>query len=93
MGFCSNLEAQFSLAMFVTGDGFVFTVSYTLYTTDRSHKCKRQTFWSILMRAKDACNNAGEDDDYHFPDIRKTIPMPNGAEKEIAAITKGYLQS
>jgi len=45
------------------------------------------------MRAKDACNNAGEDDDYHFPDIRKTIPMPNGAEKEIAAITKGYLQS
>jgi DNA-damage-inducible protein D len=38
------------------------------------------------QQAKDACIHAGEEVDYHFPDIRKTIPMPKGAEKEIDEI-------
>ena len=44
---------------------------------------KWENFEKVIQKAKDACNNAGEEDDYHFPDIRKTIPMPKGAEKEI----------
>ncbi len=44
---------------------------------------KWENFEKVIQKAKDACNNAGEEEDYHFPDIRKTIPMPKGAEKEI----------
>ena len=44
---------------------------------------KWENFEKVIQKAKDACNNVGERDNYHFPDIRKTIPMPKGAEKEI----------
>lgn len=44
---------------------------------------KWENFEKVIQKAKDACINAGEEMDYHFPDIRKTIPMPKGAEKEI----------
>jgi DNA-damage-inducible protein D len=44
---------------------------------------KWENFEKVIQKAKDACNNAGEIDNYHFPDIRKTIPMPKGAEKVI----------
>ena len=44
---------------------------------------KWENFEKVIQKAKYACNNAGEEVDYHFPDIRKTIPMPKGAEKEI----------
>ena len=44
---------------------------------------KWENFEKVIQKAKDACKNAGEEVDYHFPDIRKTIPMPKGAEKEI----------
>lgn len=44
---------------------------------------KWENFEKVVLKAKDACINAGEKVDYHFPDIRKTIPMPKGAEKEI----------
>lgn len=44
---------------------------------------KWENFEKVIQKAKDACNNAGEIDSYHFPDIRKTIPMPKGAEKVI----------
>ncbi len=44
---------------------------------------KWENFEKVIQKAKDACKNAGEETDYHFPDIRKTIPMPKGAEKEI----------
>ena len=44
---------------------------------------KWENFEKVIQKAKDACNNAGEEIKYHFPDIRKTIPMPKGAEKEI----------
>lgn len=32
------------------------------------------------------CRSARELVNYHFPDIRKTIPIPKGAEKETATI-------
>ena len=44
---------------------------------------KWENFEKVIQKAKDACNNAGEEVNYHFPDIRKTIAMPKGAEKEI----------
>lgn len=44
---------------------------------------KWENFEKVIQKAKDACNNAGEEIAYHFPDVRKTIPMPKGAEKEI----------
>lgn len=47
---------------------------------------KWENFEKVIQKAKDACKNAGEEVAYHFPDIRKTIPMPKGAEKEIEDI-------
>jgi DNA-damage-inducible protein D len=47
---------------------------------------KWENFEKVIQKAKDSCNNAGEEVDYHFPDFRKTIPMPKGAQKEIEDI-------
>ncbi|WP_419869333.1 DNA damage-inducible protein D [Chryseobacterium sp. CT-SW4] len=44
---------------------------------------KWENFEKVITKAKDACKNAEEQIEYHFPDVRKTIPMPKGAEKEI----------
>jgi DNA-damage-inducible protein D len=44
---------------------------------------KWENFEKVIQKAKEACKNAGETVDHHFPDVRKTIPMPKGAEKEI----------
>ena len=44
---------------------------------------KWENFEKVIFKAKDSCQNAGEDTIYHFPDVRKTIPMPKGAVKEI----------
>jgi len=44
---------------------------------------KWENFEKVIQKARDACNNAGEEILYHFPDVRKTIAMPKGAEKEI----------
>jgi DNA-damage-inducible protein D len=44
---------------------------------------KWENFEKVIQKAKDACQNAGEKVAHHFPDVRKTIPMPKTAEKEI----------
>ena len=44
---------------------------------------KWENFEKVIQKAKDACSHAGEQVNYHFPDVRKTIAMPKGAEKEI----------
>lgn len=44
---------------------------------------KWENFEKVIQKAKDACHNAGESISNHFPDVRKTIPMPKGAQKEI----------
>lgn len=38
---------------------------------------------SVVVKAKEACVNAGENIADHFPDVGKTIAMPKGAEKQI----------
>ncbi|THV56630.1 DNA damage-inducible protein D [Chryseobacterium candidae] len=47
---------------------------------------KWENFEKVILKAKDACKNVGELIEYHFPDVRKTIQMPKGAEKEIEDI-------
>jgi len=42
-----------------------------------------RNFELVIDKAKIACQTAGHAVADHFPDVRKTIPMPKGAEKEI----------
>jgi DNA-damage-inducible protein D len=42
-----------------------------------------RNFKNAVDKAKESCQNAEQKLSDHFPDIRKTIPMPKGAEKEI----------
>lgn len=44
---------------------------------------KWENFEKVIVKAKESCENAGQHISDHFPDVRKTIPMPKGAEKEI----------
>lgn len=44
---------------------------------------KWENFEKVIQKGKKACLNAGENVSNHFPDVRKTIPMPKGAQKEI----------
>ena len=44
---------------------------------------KWENFEKVIQKGKDACFNADEDISNHFSDVRKTIPMPKGAQKEI----------
>ena len=44
---------------------------------------KWENFEKVISKAKSACENSGISTIEHFPDIRKTIKMPKGAEKII----------
>lgn len=44
---------------------------------------KWENFEKVIQKAKDACRNAGEGVNYHFPDIRKMITLGKGAKNEI----------
>ena len=44
---------------------------------------KWENFAKVIDKAKIACQTAGHTVSDHFPDVRKTIPMPKGAEKDI----------
>lgn len=44
---------------------------------------KWENFAKVIDKAKQSCQSAGNSVSDHFPDVRKTIPMPKGAEKEI----------
>ncbi len=47
---------------------------------------KWENFEKVINKAKDACQNAGEDISNHFPDIRKVIEAGKGAQHEITDI-------
>jgi len=42
-----------------------------------------RNFENAIAKAKESCQNAGQDIHYHFADVSKTIAMPKSAEKEI----------
>jgi DNA-damage-inducible protein D len=42
-----------------------------------------RNFLNAIEKAKKSCENAGENIEERFADVSKTIPMPNGAEKQI----------
>lgn len=44
---------------------------------------KWENFEKVIAKAKDACINAGESTNDHFPDIRKVIEAGKGAQHEI----------
>ena len=44
---------------------------------------KWENFNKVIEKAIDACQNSGINYKVHFPDIRKTLKMPNNAAKEI----------
>jgi DNA-damage-inducible protein D len=44
---------------------------------------KWENFEKTIQKAKDACTNAGEQSEYHFPDVRKVIEAGKGAKHEI----------
>ena len=44
---------------------------------------KWENFANVIEKGKEACKNAEQNISDHFPDVRKTIAMPKGAEKEI----------
>ena len=44
---------------------------------------KWENFEKVIDRAKESCKNAGEEVNYHFPDLRKVINAGKGAKHEI----------
>lgn len=44
---------------------------------------KWENFAKVIDRAKLACNNSGFEIEEHFPEVRKTLEMPNNATKTI----------
>jgi len=47
---------------------------------------KWENFEKVIKKAKDACNNAGEDVENHFPDIRKMVAIGSETERAIEDI-------
>ncbi len=47
---------------------------------------KWENFEKVIQKAKEACQHAGEEVVYHFPDVRKMVRIGLGAEKEIEDI-------
>ena len=44
---------------------------------------KWDKFSNVLEKAQEACTNAGENPDYHFPRVGKMITLAKGAQREI----------
>lgn len=47
---------------------------------------KWENFEKVIQKAKDACDNAGEEINNHFPDVRKVIEAGKGAQQIIADV-------
>lgn len=44
---------------------------------------KWENFSNVIAKAKDACNNVGQEVMDHFPDVRKMVGLGSGSEREV----------
>ena len=54
---------------------------------------KWENFSNVIDKAKDACKNVGQSVVDHFPDVRKTIAMPKGAEHAMLVILSHKMET
>lgn len=47
---------------------------------------KWENFEKVITKAKEACKNAGEEPEDHFPDVRKMVAIGSGSERELLDI-------
>ncbi len=47
---------------------------------------KWENFENVIIKAKEACNNAGELEENHFPDVRKMVGIGSSSERTIPDI-------
>jgi DNA-damage-inducible protein D len=76
-----SLTNNFEASSHKSDDGLEFW-----FARDLQHLlgyAKWENFISVINKAKTACEISGQICQDHFPDIRKTIPVPNGGSKEI----------
>ena len=76
-----SLTKNFEEHSYTTEEGIEFW-----FARDLQHLlgyAKWENFNKVITKAKIACEVSGNDISNHFPDVRKTIPMPKGASKEI----------
>jgi DNA-damage-inducible protein D len=76
-----SLTNNFEASSHKSDDGLEFW-----FARDLQHLlgyAKWENFISVINKAKTACEVSGQMCQDHFPDIRKTIPVPNGGSKEI----------
>jgi DNA-damage-inducible protein D len=52
---------------------------------------KWDNFKNVILKAKTTCEVSGHNIPEHFPDVGKTIKMPQGAEKEKNSISSSVL--
>ena len=45
---------------------------------------KWENFEKVILKAKEACNNAGEETQNHFPNIRKMVEIGSKTERPIS---------
>ena len=76
-----TLMTDFEISSYKTDEGIEFWLARDLqHLLDYS---KWDNFKNVISKAKTACEVSGHNTSEHFPDVGKTIRMPNGAEKEI----------
>ncbi|SMM97942.1 DNA-damage-inducible protein D [uncultured Candidatus Thioglobus sp.] len=76
-----SLTADFENSSYKTDEGIEFWLA-----RDLQHLLsygKWDNFKNVILKAKTACEVSGHNISEHFPDVGKTIKMPNGAKKEI----------
>lgn len=76
-----TLTADFENSSYKTDEGIEFWLARDLQHL--LNYSKWDNFKNVILKAKTACEVSGHNIFEHFPDIGKTIKMPNGAKKEI----------
>lgn len=82
--FIYKTEKDFESIKHTNENGVEFWYARELMTT--LEYSKWENFIKVINKAKQSCENSSISVFEHFPDVRKTSKMPNGAEKIIGDI-------